>query len=251
MPLCQLPQSRRRHVRLIPQFSLEEPHPHKNSADNLYGVHLVTMHRVYQPLTELWGLGLHRFGVNLTIEEEKVEFPKGKDNIKMYSVRSIPVISSRSPKLPRSDKITHNPRIRRHSAEPRCSGRDPVSLRPACANGRSTNATLARYFCQTCGVPIMSITPLYKGKIVLKLGLSTKLLSDECLMPDLTVIGGGGYDSTPNSQSRNGSRSPQSGKAGRSRLKEPSSTRQSLDLRREDARVNLRDGDDDDDDYEK
>lgn len=27
-----------------------------------------------------------RFGVNLTIEEEKVEFPKGKDNLKMYSV---------------------------------------------------------------------------------------------------------------------------------------------------------------------
>ncbi|ETI26062.1 hypothetical protein G647_02839 [Cladophialophora carrionii CBS 160.54] len=26
------------------------------------------------------------FGVNLTIEEEKVEFPKGKDNIKAYTV---------------------------------------------------------------------------------------------------------------------------------------------------------------------
>jgi len=28
-----------------------------------------------------------------------------------------------------------------------------------------------RYFCQTCGVPIMSVTPIYKGKIVLKLGI--------------------------------------------------------------------------------
>ena len=30
----------------------------------------------------------NRFGVNLTIEEEKVEFPKGKENLKRYDVRS-------------------------------------------------------------------------------------------------------------------------------------------------------------------
>jgi hypothetical protein len=29
---------------------------------------------------------MDRFGTNLTIEEEKVEFPKGKENIKVYSV---------------------------------------------------------------------------------------------------------------------------------------------------------------------
>jgi len=28
-----------------------------------------------------------------------------------------------------------------------------------------------RYFCQTCGVPIMSITPLFEGKVILKLGM--------------------------------------------------------------------------------
>lgn len=28
-----------------------------------------------------------RFGVNLIIEEEKVEFPKGKENLKRYDVR--------------------------------------------------------------------------------------------------------------------------------------------------------------------
>ena len=30
----------------------------------------------------------HRFGANLIIEEEKVEFPKGKGNIKRYDVRN-------------------------------------------------------------------------------------------------------------------------------------------------------------------
>ncbi|KAJ8995823.1 hypothetical protein HRR80_000577 [Exophiala dermatitidis] len=64
------------------------------------------------------------FGANLTIEEEKVEFPNGKGNIKMYS--------------------------------------DPETL---------SGTPVQRYFCQTCGVPIMSITPLYKGKIILKLGI--------------------------------------------------------------------------------
>ncbi|EXJ67512.1 uncharacterized protein A1O5_09525 [Cladophialophora psammophila CBS 110553] len=120
--------------------------------DNHHGVHLVTMHRVNQPLTELWGLGLHRFGVNLTIEEEKVEFPKGKDNIKLYSVRSIPVISFRSPNYPSLTRYTQS--------------QDPETL---------SGTPVQRYFCQTCGVPIMSITPLYKGKIVLKLGLYPKL----------------------------------------------------------------------------
>jgi hypothetical protein len=30
---------------------------------------------------------------------------------------------------------------------------------------------VSRHFCENCGVPIMSTTPIYKGKIVLKLGL--------------------------------------------------------------------------------
>lgn len=30
----------------------------------------------------------HRFGANLTIEEEKVEFPNGKENLQRYEVRS-------------------------------------------------------------------------------------------------------------------------------------------------------------------
>ena len=64
------------------------------------------------------------FGTNLTIEEEKVDFPKGKDSIKRYD--------------------------------------DPETL---------SGTPVQRYFCQNCGVPIMSITPLYKGKIILKLGL--------------------------------------------------------------------------------
>jgi len=76
----------------------------------------------------------------LTIEEEKVEFPKGKDNIKRYD--------------------------------------DPETM---------SGTPVQRYFCQTCGVyaisiaswlsmltwprPIMSMTPMFKGKIILKLGL--------------------------------------------------------------------------------
>ena len=35
---------------------------------------------------DLANLGTQRFGTNLTIEEEKVEFPKGKDNLKIYIV---------------------------------------------------------------------------------------------------------------------------------------------------------------------
>jgi len=38
---------------------------------------------------------------------------------------------------------------------------------------------VGRYFCQTCGVPIMSVTPMYKGKIVLKLGIYPKLPQPE------------------------------------------------------------------------
>ncbi|KAK5940005.1 hypothetical protein PMZ80_007423 [Knufia obscura] len=72
------------------------------------------------------------FGANLTIEEEKVEFPKGKDNIRRYD--------------------------------------DPETL---------SGTPVQRYFCQTCGVPIMSMTPLYKGKIILKLGLYEKLPTPE------------------------------------------------------------------------
>ncbi|KAL2434059.1 hypothetical protein ABEF95_014276 [Exophiala dermatitidis] len=68
------------------------------------------------------------FGANLTIEEEKVDFPNGKANLKMYS--------------------------------------DPETL---------SGTPVQRYFCQSCGVPIMSITPLYKGKIILKLGIYPKL----------------------------------------------------------------------------
>ncbi|EXJ87791.1 hypothetical protein A1O1_04718, partial [Capronia coronata CBS 617.96] len=68
------------------------------------------------------------FGANLIIEEEKVEFPKGKDNLRVYE--------------------------------------DPETL---------SGTPVQRYFCQTCGVPIMSMTPLLKGKIVLKLGIYAKL----------------------------------------------------------------------------
>jgi len=82
------------------------------------------------------------FGANLTIEEEKVEFPKGKDNISRYD-------------------------------DPETTSGTPVQ----------------RYFCRTCGVcvhqcecgkqgadltrcrPIMSMTPVFPGKIILKLGL--------------------------------------------------------------------------------
>jgi len=34
---------------------------------------------------------------------------------------------------------------------------------------------VSRYFCKTCGVPIRSLTPLYKGKTVLKLGIYPKV----------------------------------------------------------------------------
>lgn len=71
---------------------------------------------------------LIRFGANLLIEEEKVQFPKGKDNLKKYD--------------------------------------DPDTM---------SGTPVGRYFCQTCGVPIMSVTPLYKGKIVLKLGIYPKV----------------------------------------------------------------------------
>jgi len=30
---------------------------------------------------------------------------------------------------------------------------------------------VSRYFCKTCGAPIKSVTPVYKGKTVLKLGI--------------------------------------------------------------------------------
>ncbi|OAG41350.1 hypothetical protein AYO21_04292 [Fonsecaea monophora] len=41
-------------------------------------------------LTESWGYGINSFGANLTIEEEKVEFPRGKGNLKVYTVRRRP-----------------------------------------------------------------------------------------------------------------------------------------------------------------
>lgn len=68
------------------------------------------------------------FGTNLIIENEKVEFPKGKDGIKRYD--------------------------------------DPETL---------SGTPVQRYFCGTCGVPIMSISPLYVGKTILKLGLVSAL----------------------------------------------------------------------------
>ncbi len=36
---------------------------------------------------------LIRFGANLLIEEEKVQFPKGKDNLKKYDVSTQPLRS--------------------------------------------------------------------------------------------------------------------------------------------------------------
>ncbi|OCT49081.1 putative glutathione-dependent formaldehyde-activating [Cladophialophora carrionii] len=112
------------------------------------------------------------FGVNLTIEEEKVEFPKGKDNIKAYTVSlsmhliAIYLSSPSAPhrhlhliaicvSSPSNCALTHMMRMH-----------DPDTL---------SGTPLQRFFCQTCGVPIMSITPLYKGKVVLKLGLYPKL----------------------------------------------------------------------------
>ncbi|ETN46712.1 uncharacterized protein HMPREF1541_00899 [Cyphellophora europaea CBS 101466] len=68
------------------------------------------------------------FGVNLTIEEDKVEFLRGKGGIKTY-------------------------------ADPETMSGTPVN----------------RNFCGTCGCPIFSQTPVYKGKIILKLGLYPKL----------------------------------------------------------------------------
>ncbi|KEF61354.1 uncharacterized protein A1O9_02920, partial [Exophiala aquamarina CBS 119918] len=64
------------------------------------------------------------FGANLIIEDEKVEFLNGKENLRRYE------------------------------------DLDTLSGTP-----------LGRFFCQTCGVPIMSVTPNYKGKVVLKLGI--------------------------------------------------------------------------------
>jgi len=35
----------------------------------------------------------------------------------------------------------------------------------------SSGTPVSRYFCKTCGVPIKSMTPLYEGKTILKLGI--------------------------------------------------------------------------------
>ncbi|KAH0848257.1 hypothetical protein FOPE_02289 [Fonsecaea pedrosoi] len=93
-----------------------------------------------------WVYGINSFGANLTIEEEKVEFPKGKGNLKMYTIVLLSTLL-----------LTGTISSRRQ---------DPDTL---------SGTPLQRYFCQTCGVPIMSVTPLYKGKVVLKLGLYPKL----------------------------------------------------------------------------
>lgn len=39
----------------------------------------------------------------------------------------------------------------------------------------TSGTPLARYFCKTCGNPIKSITPIYEGKTVLKLGIFTEV----------------------------------------------------------------------------
>ncbi|OAL36101.1 hypothetical protein AYO20_04515 [Fonsecaea nubica] len=91
------------------------------------------------------------FGANLTIEEEKVEFPKGKGNLKQYTVRR-PFHDLHHPRSPDVCSL--------------CSNRDNFPTTGSRHTQRDPIAT-------TCGVPIMSVTPLYKGKVVLKLGLVT------------------------------------------------------------------------------
>ena len=35
----------------------------------------------------------------------------------------------------------------------------------------TSGTPVARYFCKTCGTPIKSVTPIYEGKTVVKLGI--------------------------------------------------------------------------------
>jgi len=53
------------------------------------------------------------------------------------------------------------------------TGRENMSIYE---DPETTSGTpISRFFCKTCGVPIQSVTPMYAGKTVLKLGIYPRL----------------------------------------------------------------------------